>query len=940
MRTVTLALAAGLTLLALAALAGAAPAAEPAKRPNVVVILSDDMGFSDLGCYGGEIATPNLDRLAADGLRFTQFYNTSRCCPTRACLLTGVYPHQAGVGHMMEDRGLDGYRGDLSRRCATIAEALKPAGYRAYAVGKWHVTRFLTPDGPRHHWPLQRGFDRYYGTLTGSGSYYDPGTLTRDNTAISPFADKDYRPKDYYYTDAITEHAVRFIDDHCRDHGDRPFFLYVAYTAAHWPMQALDKDVAKYKGKYDAGYEAVRKARLERARKLGVVAPSCELAPTAGDWSKVKNRAWEARCMEVYAAMVTCMDEGVGRIVGELRRQQRLDDTLVLFLQDNGGCAEAIGRSPDVARPEKPTFPPIAADAIRTDFRPRQTREGMPMLTGTLALPGPPDTFIAYGEGWANVSNTPFREYKHWVHEGGISTPLIAHWPARIKARGELRHQSGHLIDLMATCLDVAGARPLTERDGEKVLPPEGKSLVPAFDGKPIERDALYWEHEGNRALRAGKWKLVAKGPGAPWELYDMEADRSELHDLAARHPERVKELVARWEAWAKRAQVVPWPWKPAYGEKRPAGPKPPGVVIDHVPAASRQYVGSPALAVMPDGELLAAHDLFGPGSSRDRTLVFASVNGGKDWEKRSEVAGQWWSSLFAHKGALYLMGTSREYGDAVIRRSDDNGRTWTSPKDKNRGLLLEGKYHCAPVPVVAHDGRLWRAMEDASGPGGWGRQFRAFLMSAPADADLLKASSWTCSNRLGSEAAWLGGQSGGWLEGNAVVAPDGGMVDLLRVDYRAAPEKAAVVHVSADGRTARFDPKADFIDFPGGCKKFTVRYDAREKCYWSLTNDVPTKHRGANPERARNTLALVRSADLRRWEVRCVLLYHPDPQKHAFQYADWQFDGDDLIAVLRTAYDDGEGGAANQHDANYLTFHRFPGFRRLTPKDSVPLGD
>jgi hypothetical protein len=239
-------------------------------------------------------------------------------------------------------------------------------------------------------------------------------------------------------------------------------------------------------------------------------------------------------------------------------------------------------------------------------------------------------------------------------------------------------------------------------------------------------------------------------------------------------------------------------------------------------------------------------------------------------------------------------------------------------------------------VPVVFHAGRVWRAMEDAQGPGGWGSHFRAFVMSASADADLLKAASWTCSNRLGRDAGWLGGKFGGWLEGNAVVTPDGKIVNVLRVDQRAYPEKAALVEISADGKTASFDPMAGFVDLPGGCKKFTIRYDPVEKCYWSLTNHVPEKHRDLSPERARNALALVRSADLRRWEVRCVLLYHPDAERHGFQYADWHIDGDDLIAVVRTAFDDAQGGAANQHDANYLTFHRFAGFRRLTAKDSA----
>ena len=332
--------------IVLVALAVAPSARAAARPPNIVVIMSDDMGFSDLGCYGGEIHTPNLDALAAGGLRFTQFYNTARCCPTRASLLTGLYPHQAGVGHMMDDKGQDGYRGDLNDRCVTIAEVLKPAGYRTYAVGKWHVTRHNGPEGPKHNWPLQRGFDRYYGTIHGAGSYYDPSTLTRDNTLISPFADPEYQPETYYYTDAISDHAARFIDDHVKDHPSNPFFLYVAYTAAHWPMHALPEDIARYKDEYDAGYEPIRQARFEKAAKLGLIDPRQGLSPQAGDWQSVEDKAWEAACMEVYAAMVDRMDQGIGKIVATLARAGQIDNTLIFFLQDNGGCAENTGHSP------------------------------------------------------------------------------------------------------------------------------------------------------------------------------------------------------------------------------------------------------------------------------------------------------------------------------------------------------------------------------------------------------------------------------------------------------------------------------------------------------------------------------------------------------------------------------------------------------------------
>ncbi|HEX3149194.1 MAG TPA: arylsulfatase [Gemmataceae bacterium] len=550
-----------LSRVAILLLACVAPALA-ADKPNIVIILSDDMGFTDLGCYGGEIHTPNLNALAAKGLRFTQFYNTARCCPTRASLLTGMYAHQAGVGHMMDDKGSDGYRGDLNLKTPTIAEALKPAGYRSYALGKWHVTRFAGPTADNHNWPLQRGFDRYYGTIHGAGSFYDPATLTRDNKAISPFADPEYKPATYYYTDAISDHATRFLADHAKDYKDKPFLMYVAYTAAHWPMHALPEDVAKYRGKYDAGYEPIRKARLENAGKLGLIDSKQGLAPTAGNWDKVPDKRWEAACMEVYAAMIDRMDQGVGRIVAELKRNGQFDNTLILFLQDNGGCAEPMGRTgntdhPNIDRPEKPTFPPLKPEALLPPASvPPQTRDGYPIRMGPKAMPGGPDTYVAYGQGWANVSNTPFREYKHWVHEGGISTPLIAHWPKGIASdrHGQLIRDPGHLIDLMATCVDLAGA---THKNGAPPL--EGVSLRPTFNGKAIERrNPIFWEHEGNKAVRQGKWKLVSKHD-KEWELYDIDADRPEAHDWAAKEPAKVSELAAAWEAWSKRAGVRPW---------------------------------------------------------------------------------------------------------------------------------------------------------------------------------------------------------------------------------------------------------------------------------------------------------------------------------------------------------------------------------------------
>ena len=357
----------------------------------------------------------------------------------------------------------------------------------------------------------------------------------------------------------------------------------------------------------------------------------------------------------------------------------------------------------------------------------------------------------------------------------------------------------------------------------------------------------------------------------------------------------------------------------------------PPGVVITHIAASTQRYIGSPSIAILADGSYIASHDLFGKGSSGDTTCLFTSHDRGATWKSLTEIRGQWWSTLFVHGTNLYLMGTTRGYGSTIIRRSADNGKTWTTPVDKNSGLLLEGEYHCAPVPVVIHNGRLWRGMEDAMGPGGWGSRFRAFMMSAPVDADLLKAESWTCSNHIGRDTNWLDGKFSGWLEGNAVVTPQGHIVDILRCAVPEYPEQAAVIRISDDGTRAEFDPKEDFVEFPGGAKKFTIRFDPVSQRYWSLVNAMPQEFQSDVPDRTRNTLALVCSKDLKKWNVVSVEMQHPDTKSHGFQYVDWLFEGNDLISVIRTAYDDDTGGAHNYHDANYLTFWRVKNFRSKT---------
>jgi len=367
-----------------------------------------------------------------------------------------------------------------------------------------------------------------------------------------------------------------------------------------------------------------------------------------------------------------------------------------------------------------------------------------------------------------------------------------------------------------------------------------------------------------------------------------------------------------------------------------------PGIVIAHQPASSGQYIGSPSIAILPNGDYVASHDFFGPASSefvQAITTVYRSSDQGRRWKKVSEIRGAFWSSLFVHHGALYLLGPDRHHGTVLIRKSTDGGETWTQPTGTENGLLLKGMFHCAPMPVIEHNGRIWRAMETAHGPIlEWGKRYGAMMMSAPVDADLLNAKSWTTSNFLTYDSTYLDGHFTGWLEGNAVVAPDGGIVDVLRVDDKITlNEKAAIVHISPNGKTARFDPQTGFISFPGGSKKFAIRFDTKSNRYWTLSNYIPEEAKRANkdknPASIRNTLALMSSADLKHWQVHEIILQHPDVSKHGFQYVDWLFEGKDMIVACRTAYDDDEGGAHNNHDANFLTFHRIKNFRTKASK-------
>lgn len=500
------------------------------EKTNILLILADDMGYSDLGCYGSEINTPNIDQLAENGVRFTQFYNSSRCCPSRASLLTGMYQHNTGMGWMTAaDLGKPAYTGDLNNHCVTIPQLLKKAGYQSYMAGKWHVTheKFTGKNGSTHNWPIQRGFDKFFGTLKGGGNYFDPPSLAVDNQHVEA-------SDDFYYTDAISDTTVQYIHTHKNENPDKPFFMYVAYTAPHWPLHAKPEDIKKYSGKYMQGWDSLRVKRYEKMLELGVIDSTAilpERDPEVAAWDSYSNEEkkwWDMR-MAIYAGQVDCMDQGIGRIINALKETGQYKNTIIIFLSDNGACDEAV---PDLAKSKK--------------------WEDM----------GTQKSFETYRKPWAHFSNTPFRYYKKTEYEGGIKTPLIISWEEKIKTSG-ITHQVGHINDFMPTFLDIAQVEYPEVFHGDSLRPLQGKSLLPAIEGEIFERKPLYWEHEACRAIRIGDWKLVSLAGDAPdyegeWELYNLAKDPTELNNLVNEYPDKVKELQQKWNTWAKNNRVFP----------------------------------------------------------------------------------------------------------------------------------------------------------------------------------------------------------------------------------------------------------------------------------------------------------------------------------------------------------------------------------------------
>jgi arylsulfatase A-like enzyme len=515
------------------------------RRPNILLILADDMGFSDLGATGSEIRTPNIDGIARRGKLFSSLYNCGRCCPTRASLLTWLYPHKAGVGHMGANLGSVAYQGHLRNDAGTIAELLRPAGYRTLMAGKWHVAgdfwaRLVDTwrvGDVEHPTPRQRGFDRFYGIIDGTINYFSPWYIMENDRKV------EVSPTDFYFTDAITDKAIAMIGESVRD--EKPFFMYLAHCAPHWPLQAHPEDIARYEGAYRNGWDATRTARHEEMLARGVLKHRWAISPRDADapaWTNTPHREWEARRMGVYAAMIDRMDQQIGRVLDALRRFGQYDDTLVLFLSDNGGCAELM-REDGWAK-----------------FYPDITNDGKKITLGNRPdiLPGSSQTYMSYELPWANVSNTPFRLFKHWVHEGGIATPLLVQWPARF-ASGGVAHQPCHVVDILPTILEVAGAAYPSELGGHPLQSLDGESLLPLMEGHRWTRARpIFWEHEGNAAVREENFKLVRKF-NQPWELYDMEVDRTELHDLSHGNRRIMGRLLAEYEKWAESVGVVDW---------------------------------------------------------------------------------------------------------------------------------------------------------------------------------------------------------------------------------------------------------------------------------------------------------------------------------------------------------------------------------------------
>lgn len=824
----------------LAVAASAAP--EPARPPNVLLILADDLRVDPAA------PTPNLDRLARRGRAFERAYCQQAVCnPSRASMMTGLRPDRVGVHDLVTH--FRSRHPDL----VTLPQLFRQSGYTAVGIGKVYHNLGTDPRGDPLSWSRPEVFHWGNHRIDQAAVPGRP-TLPLDRVPVAEAPDV---PDEAYLDGRIAAAGVAAL----RELKSGPFFLAVGFWKPHLPHNVP----RRYWDLHDP-------AKLPEPAPAAFPSGAPEIAGHgspeprgyAGFPAKAPIDPARLRALRHgYLAATSYLDAQVGKLLDALDAEGLADRTVVVLVSDNGyhlGEQGLVGKL--------------------TNF---EVAARVPLI---LAVPGMPRP-------------------------------------------GEPTRALAELVDLYPTLVDLAGLRAPHALDGASLRP---ALLDPSAPGKPAAltqhprpasmRDitAMGYSARTDRH-RYTEWRRAPGGEVLARELYDHAEDPAESRNLAATADASLLAALA--------AHLPPVAAKPA-------SPPPPGVVIHHSPPSSGLFVGSPSIVRLPDGALLASHDFFGPRSREyqvARSRVHRSTDGGATWSQAAELEGAFWSGLFLHRGQAYLLGTNRHHGDVVIRRSAD-GRTWTPPS-----VLLKGQWHTAPVPVVEHRGRLWRGIEDAMNGDRWGERYRARVLSADLDADLLRPSSWRVTEPpLARVTSWLPGNGfAAWLEGNAVVSPEGELVNLLRVDTPGLPEKAALVRVSADGRSAAFDPAADLLDFPGGAKKFTIRRDPSGPGYWTLATVAdPALVGQRRPASVRNQLALLHSPDLRRWEIRAVLLRHPDLARHGFQYADWVFDGDDLLAVVRTAWDDAEGGARNNHDANFLTFHRWKGFRQLTRADDA----
>lgn len=845
------------------------------KAPNILLIYVDDLGYGDLASYGNKwIETPNLDQLAKQGMSFTQAYAPAPLCsPSRAALLTGKEVARLGFEFVTKFPKDEYTWSDQAWIDKFKGLPLIPPPYTLnLPLEEETIAETLKGQGYETalvgKWHVAAHNKVYKGWSETHGPKQQGFDWAYETFGTHPYSKKEQeiQVKDGVYP--RDELTEKTIEFLKLPHRS-PFFLMSSFYFVHTPLK---KNIPWLYSKYQK--------QLPKETSEDVIH---------------------------YAVNVDLMDHYIGEILQAVRKAGIEESTMVVFSSDNGG-------NPDVA------------------------------------------------------DNGGFRGSKWNLYEGGIRIPMIVSWPGQIKG-GISSDEMVSQLDFMPTFMDVAGGPAKSKAwDGQSLTPlllgkgkwnqnrtlswnfpyyhPEGDEYLKTPDVIGIN-DGHKTQTKPHAAWRKGKYKLVYYYENQKAELYDLEKDPAESQNLGEIQPavrdQLFKELQNHFKKVNARSPKTEKEIKaenqPTKTDKKMDSGKVPGTIIAHIPQSSKKYIGSPSIAILSDGSYLASHDIFGPESNehvKATSKIYHSKNKGKNWEQVATINGAFWSKLFTHKGAVYFLGTDRHHGNTIIRKSIDGGKNWTNPTTSETGLILEGEYHCAPMPVIEHNGRIYRAMESAMGPiKKWGKRYGAMMLSAPIDSDLLKADSWTTSNVLYYDSTYLDGKFGGWLEGNAVVGPDGQLWDMLRVDVAGTQqEKAAMVKISNDGQTATFSEEDGFIPFDGGSKKFTILYDEKSKNYWTIANHVPETVKADNPDRKpssiRNTQALFSSSDLKTWKLEKMLLQHEDIIKHGFQYVDFLFEGKDIIFVSRTAYDDGLDGARNNHDANYLTFHRIKNFRKL----------